>query len=262
MELFIDPVIFKIGFFELRWYSVAYIAGFLCAWFLMLYINKFSPIKLTKQNLDSLLNYCIFGVILGGRLGFVLFYEPTYFLYNPNKIFAVWEGGMSFHGGLIGVLIAIFLFCRFNKLSLWNILDRSAICVLPGLFFGRIANFINGELWGKETNLPIGFIFPESGTLIPRHPSQLYEAVLEGLIPFVVFIILLNITNLIARKGRFSALFLIFYGLARFIVEAFFREPHGIFNFGIFEASTGQLLSFPMILLGMTLLIKNYLKKE
>ena len=254
MELNLNPVIFEIGFFQLRWYSLAYIFGFIFAGFLAFYVNKFTVIKITKKQLDSLVTYCIFGVIVGGRFGYVLFYEPLYFLHNLNEVFAVWKGGMSFHGGLIGVIIAIFLFGKQNNIHYWHIFDRAAFCVLPGLFFGRIANFINGELWGKVTDVKFAFIFPMSGDTFPRHPSQLYEALFEGFVPFVIFFFLLKRTNLINKEKIFSGLFLIFYGIARFLIEAFFREPHGIYNFIFFNLSTGQLLSFPMIILGLFLI--------
>ena len=256
MELFINPVILKIGFFELRWYSLAYILGFICAGFLAFYLNKFAKKgdTLSKIQIDALINYSIIGVILGGRLGFVLFYEPLYFLHNPLKIFAVWEGGMSFHGGFLGFITSVFLFCRKYQTSIWNIFDRASICVLPGLFFGRIANFINGELWGRHTDFGFSFIFPASGSLQPRHPSQLYEALLEGLLPFCIFFVLLKTTRLFQKRGVFASLFACFYGFARFFVEALFREPDGIFDFGIFTLSTGQVLSFPMILIGLIVL--------
>jgi phosphatidylglycerol:prolipoprotein diacylglycerol transferase len=260
MEFFIDPIAFKIGFVEIRWYSLAYIFGFVLAGFLAFFMNKFAKKEdeLSKKNLDTLINYCIFGVILGGRLGYVVFYEPLFFISNPSQILAVWKGGMSFHGGFIGVILAIFLFAKYKKLSAWNIFDRASFVVLPGLFFGRIANFINGELWGKPTDSFIGFIFPASGDFLTRHPSQLYEAILEGLIPFIIFFILLYKTKLFQKHGVFSALFLVFYGISRFLIEAFFREPHGIFDFGIFTISTGQLLSIPMVILGLLLLNKNF----
>jgi phosphatidylglycerol:prolipoprotein diacylglycerol transferase len=259
MELFIDPVIFKIGFFELRWYSLAYIAGFLLAGFLAVYLNKFAlPSQVVKkEKFDYLLNYCILGVILGGRLGYVLFYEPLYFFSNPAKIIAIWEGGMSFHGGFIGVISAIVLFCKKNQISVWHIFDRASICVLPGLFFGRIANFINGELWGKPTDFWFSFIFPSSGDFLSRHPSQLYEAIFEGLLPFLLFAFLLKKTNYFQKEKCFTAIFCFFYGFSRFFIELFFREPHGIFNFGIFELSTGQLLSLPMIFIGLFLIFRK-----
>lgn len=264
MEVWIDPVIFKIGFFELRWYSLAYIFGFLIAFLLSFYVNKFtsSQNKLDKKKLDLLLNYYVFGVILGGRLGFVLFYHPFYYLANPLKIFFLWEGGMSFHGGVIGIIISAFLFCKYHKYNLWHLFDRTAICVLPGLFLGRIANFINGELWGKPTTSALGFIFPNSGDFLPRHPSQLYEALFEGLIPFVIMILLLRFTKLIQKEGGFASLFLIFYGVARFIIEAFFREGEGFVNFNLFILSTGQILCLLMIFGGIVIYFKKCLQNK
>ena len=252
MELFIDPVVFKVGFFELRWYSLAYIVGFLLAGFLAVFMNRYTTPEnnISGKKFDVLINYCILGVILGGRLGYVIFYDLIYFIQHPSKILAVWEGGMSFHGGFLGVILAIFLFCKKNNINVWHIFDRASFCVLPGLFFGRIANFINGELWGKPTDFWFSFIFPSSGDFLTRHPSQLYEALLEGLIPFLIFFILLNKTKIFEKAGAFSALFCIFYGIGRFFIEAFFREPHGVFDFGIFTLSTGQMLCLPMILVG------------
>jgi phosphatidylglycerol:prolipoprotein diacylglycerol transferase len=253
MELFISPVIFTIGGFELRWYSLAYIIGFILAGFIAFYLNRFVKKEevLTRKNIDSVLNFCIFGVLLGGRLGYVIFYEPIYFLHNPLEILAIWRGGMSFHGGLLGVIFAIYLFCKKYNISALNVYDRASVCVLPGLFLGRIANFINGELWGRPTDFWFGFIFPASGDKLIRHPSQLYEAIFEGAVPFCVFYILLHTTQLFKKRGVFSGMFLIFYGTARFFIEAFFREPSGIFDFGVFILSTGELLSLPMILLGI-----------
>lgn len=262
MEVLIDPVIFKLGFFELRWYSLAYIVGFIVAGMLGIYVNKFAlPANiLTKQKLDYLLNYYILSVILGGRLGYVIFYKPLYYFANPHKIFYLWEGGMSFHGGVCGIIIAGILFAKTQKYNLWHLFDRTAFCVLPGLFLGRIANFINGELWGKPTASAIGFIFPASGSLTPRHPSQLYEALFEGLVPFIILCFVLKFTKLFHREGVFSAFFLIFYGTARFIIEAFFREGEGFVNFGLFILSTGQILCTLMIALGFIVLAIKFIK--
>jgi phosphatidylglycerol:prolipoprotein diacylglycerol transferase len=259
MELFINPVILKIGIFELRWYSLAYIMGFILAGFLAVFMNRYASLEqnISGKKFDVLINYCILGVILGGRLGYVLFYDLAYFLNNPTKILAVWEGGMSFHGGFLGVLIAILLFSRKNNIDVWHIFDRASFCVLPGLFFGRIANFINGELWGRPTDFWFSFIFPSSGDFLTRHPSQLYEALFEGLIPFIIFFILLKKTDMFKKTGFFSGLFCIFYGIGRFVIEMFFREPHGTFDFEIFTLSTGQLLCLPMILAGVLILLKK-----
>ena len=264
MEVFIDPIIFKLGFFELRWYSLAYIVGFIIAGFLGIYVNKFALEKdfLSKQKLDYLLNYYILGVIIGGRMGYVLFYHPSYYLANPLKVFYLWEGGMSFHGGACGVIVAGILFSKFKKYRFWPLFDRTAFCVLPGIFLGRLANFVNGELWGKETDLPIGFIFPASGDFLPRHPSQLYEALFEGLIPFLIMICFLKFTNLFKKEGMFSAFFLIFYGIARFIIEEFFRQGEGFLNFKLFVLSTGQALCLFMILLGFGVLFCKLFKQK
>lgn len=255
---FIDPVIFKIGFFELRWYSVAYIFGFVGAYIISRYLNRFCKKSqvIPLEKLDYLLNYCFFGVILGGRMGFVIFYEPHYFLLNPLEIFAIWNGGMSFHGGLLGVILGIVAFSKVYKFNMWHIFDRASICILPGIFFGRIANFINGELWGKHTNSNYGVLFQGSGDFLNRHPSQLYEALCEGLIPFIVLFTLLKFTKLFQKNGVFAAIFLTLYSVSRFFIEEFFREPHGIFKiFGIIF-STGQLLCIAMFVLGNAMIWK------
>jgi phosphatidylglycerol:prolipoprotein diacylglycerol transferase len=256
----IDPVIFKIGFFELRWYSVAYILGFLCAYLLFFYLNKFASKEdfLQKEKIEKIFNYWVFGVILGGRLGFVLFYDISYFISNPIKIFAIWEGGMSFHGGLLGVIVATFIFAKKHDLNVWNLFDRSTISAYPALFFGRIANFINGELWGKPTREKWGVIFPFSGDLLPRHPSQIYEALLEALLPFLIMLAILFRSNWFQKHGKFSGLFLLMYSIARFFIEQFFREPHGVYSIFNIALSTGQILCFPMFLLGFYLVfLKN-----
>lgn len=254
---FLNPVLFKIGFFELRWYSLAYIFGFIAAYFLFLYSNRYYKEKdiLSKGQVESLLNYCVLGVILGGRAGFILFYEPLYYLHHPLKIFALWEGGMSFHGGFAGIGIGILLFCGKNKIDRFKVMDRIAFSCTPGLFFGRIANFINGELWGKPTNGKLGIVFPSSGDFLSRHPSQLYEALLEGMIIFITFFILIKKIKAFEKEGLLTSLFLILYSIFRFFIEEFFREAHNSYNILGKDLSTGQMLCLPLFIAGILTLI-------
>ncbi len=253
MQVNVDPVIFYIaGHPILRWYSLAYILGFLSAYLLFKKYNDFT----TKEQMESLFNYGFFGVILGGRLGYVLFYNFGYYLGHPLEILAVWQGGMSFHGGLLGVIIALTLFARKHKISAAKIADIAPMCVTPGLFFGRIANFINGELWGVRTSLPIGFVFPQSGNFFPRHPTQLYEALTEGLILFIITFLMFQKkkNNGIIANGSIACWFLILYGFFRFLIE-FVRKPDvhiGYIGFGVF--TMGHLLCLGMIFGGLIFL--------
>ena len=249
-----DPVAFQVFSFEIRWYSLAYIFGLLLGWYLCKKI--FISDDEIKQKFDDYITYLILGIIIGGRLGYVIFYNPGYFISNPIDIFKIWEGGMSFHGALIGIVLGTYLFSIKKNLSTLFLLDIIA-CVSPiGIFLGRIANFINGELVGKISNVPWSVIFP-SIDMMPRHPSQLYEALLEGLILFVILRILINKKNYMT--GTCSYVFLICYGVFRVFSE-FFREPdsHIGYLFNIF--SMGTLLSLIMILFGF--IIFNFLRKK
>ena len=256
----LDPVLIDFGFIAIRWYSLAYIFGILFGWWYgrKLIENRFSikSEKFNSKDFDDLITYLIFSIIFGGRLGYVIFYNPGYFISNPIDIFKIWEGGMSFHGALIGIVLGTYLFSTKKNLSTLFLLDIIA-CVSPiGIFLGRIANFINGELVGKITNVPWSVIFP-SIDMMPRHPSQLYEALLEGLILFVILRILINKKNYMT--GTCSYVFLICYGVFRVFSE-FFREPdsHIGYLFNIF--SMGTLLSLIMILFGF--IIFNFLRKK
>ncbi len=257
MHLQIDPVIFYLfGYPILRWYSLAYILGFLSAYFLFKKLNDFT----TKEQMESMFNYAFFGVIFGGRLGYVVFYNLKYYLHHPLEILAVWQGGMSFHGGLIGVAIGLYWFCKKHNVDVWKVADIAPVCVTPGLFFGRTANFINGELWGAQTTLPIGFVFPASGTMTPRHPTQLYEATLEGLVIFIILFILYRKNG--GGSGKICALFLILYGAFRFIIE-FVREPDVQLGYVLFNTFTmGHLLCFGMVFTGLIVYYKNKLFKK
>lgn len=248
----ISPYIFKIGSIGPTWYGLMYVVGFLLGYQLAKYRAKRMP-NWSEQQVSDLLTYAILGVILGGRIGYVLFYQLNTFLDNPFYLFKITEGGMSFHGGLLGVILALWLFARRHGKSLFDVGDFVAPIFPIGLFFGRIGNFINAELWGKVTDVPWGMVFPNGGAL-PRHPSQLYEALLEGL---VLFIIIWWFAGKKPAAGRLSGLFLMGYGIARFIVE-FVRVPDAHLGYIAFDWLTkGQQLSLPMIVLGAYLLFRK-----
>lgn len=278
----ISPEIFTInvGNFEiaLRWYAVSYIAGFIVAGILMkMFIRrsalwKFNLAPFDEDQVESLITYLILGVIIGGRLGYVLFYNSAYYWIYPGDIIKVWDGGMSFHGGFVGVVVALIFFCRFNGIKLLSAADLIAIASPPGLFFGRIANFINSELWGRPTDVSWGVVFPGDraqdcdGYLGPcaRHPSQLYEAGSEGFLLFLILIIAAYLGSL-KRPGFVAGLFLLGYGLSRYIVE-FYRvadpqfasadNPLGFaYRLGDFGITMGQALSLPMIVIGFAFCI-------
>jgi len=258
----IDSVAFQFGPVAIKWYGLAYLAGLLLGWF---YVRRLlSQAKLwadeqppfVPQKVDDLLIYIVLGVLLGGRLGFVLFYEPSYYLENPLDVFAVWKGGMSFHGGFFGSGVAIWIFSRRNGINPWSTSDLCTAAVPIGIFFGRIANFINGELFGRPTTMPWGMVFPEAKVHYaaveptPRHPSQLYEAVLEGLVLFIVLRLLTHRYGALKRPGLVTGTFLVGYALARSIAELF-REPHYAHSLNIEPLTVGIAYSIPMFLLGL-----------
>jgi phosphatidylglycerol:prolipoprotein diacylglycerol transferase len=242
----IDPVIFSIGPFAVRWYGMMYLLGFVGGYFVMCHIVKLRAFSIKKDIISDLLFYAVLGVVVGGRLGYTLFYNAGYYTEHPLKIFYIWEGGMSFHGGLLGVLIVLLVFCYRRDLPLLLVADLAVVAVPIGLGFGRIGNFINAELWGRVTDLPWGVIFPGGGSM-PRHPSQLYEAGLEGL---VLFILIYSLHRFKVRSGVPVFSFLLFYGVFRFLVE-FVRQPDSHLGFLWGGATMGQLLSLPMILFGI-----------
>lgn len=251
-----DPVALSIGPLSIRWYGLMYLAAFLQFIWLGRMRIKAHPGFITTEQLDDLLFYGMLGVIIGGRLGQVLFYEPAYFAAHPLEIFAVWKGGMSFHGGFIGVLVGALLWAKKCNFIWLDVTDFIAPLIPLGLAAGRVGNFINGELWGRVTDasLPWAMIFPQSGDLAPRHPSQLYHVSLEGI---ALFVILWLYTRENRPRGAASGLFLIGYGSFRFITE-FFREPDaGIFGQS-YMISMGQWLSLPMLLIGIFLLFNAY----
>ena len=252
----LNPVLINFSFFEVRWYSLAYIFGILIGWWIAKKIINFKiqnkTIKIESGIFDDLISYIIISIIIGGRIGYVIFYNLSYYLNNPFDIFKIWQGGMSFHGALIGIMLGTYLFSKKVKVNSFFFLDLIS-CVAPiGIFFGRIANFINGELYGKPTSLFWSVIFPEIDR-IPRHPSQLYEAALEGII---LFIILINIVLKKSTKtGVVSAFFMIFYGLFRIVSEQF-REPDAQVGYLFNLFSMGSILSFFMVLIGLFILRK------
>lgn len=253
-----DPIALQIGPLALRWYALAYIAGLVGGWQLMKRLARTltadGRVKITGDQVDDLLTWVTLGVILGGRLGYVLFYKPSFYFANPSEILQVWQGGMAFHGGLLGVIAAMLLFARRHKLPFLALGDMVATVVPLGLLFGRLANFINGELWGRPSDVAWAMVFPHGGPL-PRHPSQLYEAVLEGLVLLVLLLVLFYTRPVLRnRHGALGGIFLIGYGAARFTVE-FFREPDAFLGLLWAGASMGQLLSLPMIAIGVALLV-------
>ena len=255
----LDPVIVSFGPFAIRWYALAYIAGLLLGWLYAralvrrpaLWGGRSIP---TETDLDDMLVYCALGVILGGRLFYVLFYNLDFFLANPAEIPAIWRGGMSFHGGLVGCAIALMLLAKKKNLPVLSFADIASAVVPLGLLFGRIANFINGELWGRVTDVPWAMVFPHAGPL-PRHPSQLYEAVLEGLVVLIVLYAVIQRGGL-QRPGYVSGLFGVLYALGR-IASEFFREPDPQLGFLFGGATMGMLLSLPLLAAGLWLMQRS-----
>ena len=251
----IDPVILSLGIFDIRWYSLAYIASFIIGSIIIKYLNKKLLNILSNKQIDSFFIWSILGVIIGGRVGYVLFYQTSYFFANPIYILKIWTGGMSFHGGLIGIIISIYLFCRKNNIQFFYLSDLVSIVAPIGLFFGRIANFINNELYGKVTNFPFAMIYPEID-FQPRHPSQLYEAFLEGIILFIILFTYFNKTKSDPTIGKISGLFLILYSMFRIFIE-FFREPDSHIGLIFNIASMGQILSIPLLIIGIMFFKKS-----
>ncbi len=254
----IDPILLEIGPFAIRWYALAYIAGLILAWVYAVRLvrrdqlwNGASPVS--RQQVDDLIVWAAFGIILGGRLGYVLFYNFGFYAQNPLEIFTVWRGGMSFHGGFLGITVAFILFARKHGLAMMTLGDLAAAGGPIGLFFGRIANFINGELFGRVTDMPWAVEFPAGGGLA-RHPSQIYEALLEGLVLFFVIRFLIIRKKALRRPGLVFGTFLAGYGLARILVE-FFRQPDAQLGYFWGFATMGMLLSVPMVVLGAAVIL-------
>ena len=256
----INPVLVQWGPLAIRWYALAYIAGLVLGWLLIRRIVSddrywHGRTRPSADSIDDLLVYCAFGVIIGGRLGNVLFYDPQYYFSHPIEILKVWEGGMAFHGGLIGALIGILLFCRRYKTPAWTVLDLCSLVAPIGIFLGRIANFIRPELWGRPTDVPWAVIFPGTDGQ-PRHPSQIYEALLEGLLAFAILYILAQMGAL-RRPGLITGIFAIVYGAARIFSE-FFREPDPRLEDLGRGLTMGMVLSFPLIIVGVGILAWSF----
>nr|WP_319383441.1 prolipoprotein diacylglyceryl transferase [uncultured Roseibium sp.] len=254
----IDPVIIEFGPFALRWYALAYIVGIILAWRYMraLVLNDRlwnGAKRPSALELDDFVLWGTLGIIIGGRLGYVLFYNPAYYLSNPGEALALWSGGMSFHGGFAGTVIAMILFAWRRGLPVWTLFDLAGCAAPIGLFFGRIANFINAELWGRPADVPWAFVFPGAGPE-PRHPSQLYEAALEGIILFLVLRVLSHRFHLLKKPGFLAGAFAFGYGIGRSIAE-FYRVPDAHIGYLSGFLTMGILLSVPMILAGLALMI-------
>ncbi len=248
----IDPVMVQLGPFAVRWYALAYILGLVLGWRYMRALAVRPPQAIGPERLDDLLVWVTLGVVLGGRLGYVVFYKPLHYLGHPLEVFYLWQGGMSFHGGALGVIAATALYCRKHRLSFLGVADLVACAVPIGLGLGRLANFINGELFGRASDAPWAMVFPHGGPLA-RHPSQLYEALLEGLVLFLAMAWLWRKEALRLRIGWLSGAFLVGYGLARSLAE-FFREPDAHIGFLAGGVTMGQILSLPMLAVGIWLM--------
>ena len=246
-----DPVLVHLGPISIRWYALAYITALLIGWWGMRRLVRRPPPVATLMQVDDFLTWATLGVILGGRLGYIFFYQPGEYLSHPLAMLQVWNGGMSFHGGMIGVIIAIIVFCWREGISILRFADCLSVVSPIGLFLGRCANFVNGELWGRPApGVPWAMVFPRDPAGIPRHPSQLYQALLEGVLLFAIVYSLSRVPRLRARPGFLTGAFLVGYGLAR-ITGEFFREPDSFKGYLIGGATMGQLLSLPMVLVGL-----------
>ena len=254
-----DPVAFSIGWFVIRWYALAYIGGIVLGWIYARSLVKKEqlwggPVPITLVQLDDFILWVTIGIIVGGRTGYVLFYNPVFFIQHPAEIFQLWNGGMSFHGGFLGCVAAVMLFARKNDISILSLGDITTAVGPIGLFLGRLANFINSELWGRtaDSSVPWAMVFPNGGPL-PRHPSQLYEAGLEGILLFAILAVMVRMGAL-KRPGLILGSFIAIYGLARITAE-FFREPDPQLGFLWGGLTMGMLLSVPMIIVGAILIM-------
>lgn len=251
----IDPILFELGPIVIRWYALAYISGLLLGMWYMRKLAISEPQVIKDRDIDDFLVWATLGVILGGRLGYVMFYKPDFYLSNPLAILQVWQGGMSFHGGFLGVVAATILFARRRAIDLLAFGDLIACAAPIGLFFGRIANFINGELFGRATDMPWAMIFPRGGP-VERHPSQLYEAALEGLALFFLLNFFYRREALRRRRGFLIGVFLVGYSAARGFVE-FFRQPDAFLGFLFGGFTMGQFLSLPILLVGIWAILRT-----
>ena len=251
----IDPIIFSIGILDIRWYSLSYIIAFVIGSFLIKKFNKEFLNLLTNKQIDNFFLWAIVGVIVGGRLGYVTFYQTNMIILDPLYVIKVWTGGMSFHGGLIGMIISIYFFSKKNHLDFFYLADLVSLVAPIGLFFGRIANFINTELYGRITDFPLAIIYP-SIDQFPRHPSQIYEALFEGIILFIILLIYFYKINQNKFIGKISGLFLLFYAIFRFSIE-YLREPDSQLGLFFDTLSMGQFLSIPVFIFGILIFIKK-----
>lgn len=255
----IDPVLLEIGPLAIRWYSLSYLAGILLGFWYVTKLDREKPYVFNAKVREDIMLWAIVGVVLGGRIGYVLFYNGPYFLEHPGDALKLWEGGMSFHGGMLGVIFGLLLMTKYYALSYWRMMDRIA-CVTPiGLGLGRLANFVNGELYGRaaDPSLPWAMIFPHDPAQIPRHPSQLYEALLEGVALFALLNLTYHFTKARKYPGMISGLFLVGYAVFRTTCE-FFREPDVQLGFIIEQVTMGQILCLPMALAGLTIMAYGY----
>jgi phosphatidylglycerol---prolipoprotein diacylglyceryl transferase len=251
-DLNLSPIALDLGFFKLRWYSLAYIAGILVGWWYLLRLIAQPGAPLAKRHADDFIFWATIGIIAGGRLGYVLFYKRE-ILGNPLEILKLWEGGMSLHGGFLGVILGLWYFSRKNGLNLLRVCDYVAVATPFGLLFGRLANFVNGELWGRPTTLPWGIVFPNAGPE-PRHPSQLYEAGIEGIFMFIVLWIMFWKTDARYQPGKLVGTGLIIYGIGRSVIELVRQPDAGLENLP-WGLTMGQTLSLPMLIVGIYLVL-------
>lgn len=254
----VSPIALTIGPLAIRWYSLAYLFGILIAWFLVLKNSKKYDLGYTPQHIEDLAFFMTMGIIIGGRLGYAVFYGGEQMWLKPWKILEIWKGGMSFHGGICGVIIAAWLYAKKYKFKFLAITDLVALYAPIGIFLGRIANFVNDELWGRVTNVPWAIRFPNGGYL-PRHPSQLYEAFFEGIVLFIILNSLWSLKKVRNKCGTVSAIFVLLYGLFRIGMEQF-RQPDAHMGFYFNTMTMGQILSLPFVLTGLYILWKNYKK--
>ncbi len=250
----IDPIALELGPIVIRWYSLAYVFGIVLGWQYAMRLTKLTDGRIDRAYIDDFIVWATLGIILGGRLGYVLFYRPGYFIDNPLEIFAMWKGGMSFHGGVLGVLTAMWIYCGRRQISRLSFSDLICAAAPIGLLFGRIANFINGELYGRATDVPWAMVFPRGGPA-PRHPSQLYEAALEGIVLFIILAALIYGINALRRPGLITGAFFTGYGVARFTVE-YVREPDAHLGTLLGVATMGQFLSLPLVAIGLWLIFQ------
>ncbi len=248
----IDPVAFAIGPFSVRWYALAYVTGLVFAWWHVRQVVAGRPAGkriVEPKDVDDLLFWATFGVVLGGRIGYVLFYKPGYYIHHLDEVFSLWKGGMSFHGGLIGVILAMTWIARSRKRNLLSVYDLGALATPIGLFLGRMANFVNGELWGRPSDVPWAMVFPADPLQVTRHPSQLYQGLLEGLCLFALLWYMRKRHDSLSRPGEIGGFFCLGYGVARIIGE-FFREPDAHLGYLLGPITMGMVLSLPLVIIG------------